>query len=202
MKFVFCLLAALCIFASSSFCFADEPIAILEENIARAIHVLNDPQFEVDTQKAAQYLALVEVFQQLFDYEEFSKQVLGANWKKFNLEERKRFVELLTQFLCHLYLVKLQDLYTDETVAYLSQEKISDSKAKIATTVRWNERDVPIDVWMVKRQGHWRIYNTKALGISFLRFYQSQFKSLLEKNSPNQVIHQMEEKVEALKRRH
>jgi phospholipid transport system substrate-binding protein len=201
-KFVSGLLLISILLTANSTCVAEEPLSILGRNISELIRILKDPQYADATQKAAQFQSLVDICLNLFDYEEFSKGVLTSHWRLFEGEEKKRFVDLFTQFLLNLYLAKLQELYTDESVRYISQDKRSDSKALVAIKVLWKKQEIPADVWLLKRNAVWRIYDVRILGISFLRFYRAQFHSLLQKNSPEQVIERIEEKIEAQRRRH
>jgi ABC-type transporter MlaC component len=201
MKLVSGLTAIIIILSAPNISRAEEPLSILKQNITQSIHILNDPQYAPPAKRTAQFQALVNISLKLFDFEEFSKRVVASQWKLFNPDEKRRFVDLLTQFLCNLYLTRLQEIYTDETVTYVSQKKLSDSKALVATKVIWKNRDIPVDVWMLKRRGQWRIYDTHVVGISFLRLYQVQFHALLKKNSPGQVLNRIEEKLTDQKRR-
>jgi hypothetical protein len=48
---------------------------------------------------------------------------------------------------------------------------------------------------MIKRRGSWKVYDIQLLGISAVRNYRAQFKSLLRKESPAQVINRIKERV-------
>jgi phospholipid transport system substrate-binding protein len=177
-------------------CLAVEPITVLQQHISEGIRILKDPQYINDAQKKAQFQALLEISLFLFDFEEFSRRALAFHWRLFSGKEKKRFVGLFTQFLCNLYLTKIQTLYTDETVAYTSQTKLTDLRARVATMVFWRNQAIPADVWMQKRNDTWRVYDVHIVGVSFLRLYRAQFHSLLLKNSPEQVIDRIEAKIE------
>jgi phospholipid transport system substrate-binding protein len=51
---------------------------------------------------------------------------------------------------------------------------------------------------MIKRRGLWKVYDIEALGISAVRNYRAQFKSLLSKETPDQVIERLKQKVEQI----
>jgi phospholipid transport system substrate-binding protein len=48
---------------------------------------------------------------------------------------------------------------------------------------------------MIKRKGQWKVYDIQFLGISAVRNYRAQFKSLLRKETPDQVIERIRERI-------
>jgi phospholipid transport system substrate-binding protein len=47
----------------------------------------------------------------------------------------------------------------------------------------------------------WKVYDIEALGISAVRNYRAQFKSLLSKETPDQVIERLKQKVEQIEQK-
>jgi phospholipid transport system substrate-binding protein len=54
---------------------------------------------------------------------------------------------------------------------------------------------------MVKRKGMWKVYDIQFLGISAVRNYRAQFKSLLSKQTPDRVIELMKQKIEQINKK-
>jgi phospholipid transport system substrate-binding protein len=138
----------------------------LQRNIEEAIRVLKDPRYKEVTQKEVQREKLRELSYQAFDFVEFSRRVLANNWEMFTPQQRIEFVDVFAKFMTNFYLRLVQERYRDEKVVYLSQELITDSRALVKISVLVRNREVPVDIRMVKRNGTWKAYDVMALGIS------------------------------------
>ena len=174
---------------------ANQPIDVLKKSIDQSIRILNDPIYKAAGQKALQRQKLWEILKQLIDFKEFSRRVLAGNWRLFTPQQQKEFVELFGNFVNIYYLSKLQDQYDNETLTYVDQNLISDSKAVVRVEVFWKSRNVPIEIKMIKHKGTWRVYDLTALGISAISFYRSQFRVVLSENSPADVLAILRDKI-------
>ncbi len=90
---------------------------------------------------------------------------------------------------------KLQEKYKDERLIYEGQEFKSPTRALVHIRVVWKGQKVPVDLLMIKRKGLWKVYDIQFLGISAVRNYRAQFKSLLSKETPAQVIERMRKRI-------
>jgi phospholipid transport system substrate-binding protein len=169
------------------------PADALNNGINQAIRILEDPFYKDIDQRQAQLDRLWEVVEQIFDFREFSRQVLARNWRDFTPAQRKEFTEIFARFLRYTYLGIAQEKYKDERVIVLSQESITESKALVKTKLLWKGLEIPIDFHMMRRSEVWGIYDVVVLGISAARNYRAQFKSLLQKETPAQVIERLRE---------
>jgi phospholipid transport system substrate-binding protein len=48
---------------------------------------------------------------------------------------------------------------------------------------------------MLDKDGTWRVYDVKVEGVSLVKNYRSQFREILSKESPDQLIERLKEKV-------
>jgi phospholipid transport system substrate-binding protein len=179
----------------SSSAHGEQPLESLQRNIEEAIRVLKDPRYKEVTQKEVQREKLRELSYQAFDFVEFSRRVLANNWEMFTPQQRVEFVDVFAKFMTNFYLRLVQERYRDEKVVYLSQELITDSRALVKMSVLVRNREVPVDIRMVKRNGTWKAYDVMALGISAVILYRSQFEWILRKESPAQVIERLKRRV-------
>ena len=85
--------------------------------------------------------------------------------------------------------------YNNEKVTLIEQNLISRTKAVVKANVRWKNKDVPLEIKMVKRDESWRVYDLSALGISAVALYRGQFQEILRKKSPEHVIEKLKEKI-------
>jgi len=174
-----------------------EPMQVLESNISRAIHIINDPQYAQGGGKDNQFQELWELLQQSFDFHEFSRRVLATHGRGLTGVEREAFVDVFSRFLGQFYLRKVLELYDGERVIYLDQQMVSDGKAIVSVKVLRKGLEVPVKVKMSKRSGTWKVYDLVFLGISGVSNYRAQFRFLLKDHTPAQVIRAVRERLEA-----
>ncbi len=175
--------------------YGDEPIEALQKGVQEGLRILQGPRVNDKALKEAQRQKLRLILEQLFDFHEFSRRVLASNWKTFTPSQRETFVRVFTEFLGKFYMGKLQEKYRDEKLIYVSQEIKSPRRALVNINVVWKGQKIPIDLLMIKRQGLWKVYDIQFLGISAVRNYRAQFKSLLGKETPAEVIERMQERI-------
>ena len=173
----------------------DQPIEALRKGVEEGLRILKTPQFNEADRKEIQQQKLRIILEQLFDFREFSKRVLAANWNYFTPSQREEFVSVFTEFLGKFYMGKLQEKYKDETLIYLNQEIKTPTRALVNIQVVWKGQKIPVDLRMIKRKGLWKVYDIQVLGISAVRNYRAQFKSLLNKKTPAGVIELMKERI-------
>jgi phospholipid transport system substrate-binding protein len=177
---------------------SSHPIEALQKGVEEGLRILNDPEFNDADRKDAQQQKLRILLEQLFDFHEFSRRVLASRWKAFTPSQREEFVRVFTEFLGKFYMGKLQEKYKDETLIYISQELKTPTRALVNLQVVWKGQKIPVDLRMIKRQGQWKVYDIQVVGISAVRNYRAQFKSLLRKETPAQVIDRMKEKIKKI----
>jgi phospholipid transport system substrate-binding protein len=191
-------LLGLIFFAAPSFSFAQGPLETVQQNVEKGILVLEDPQYEDESRKPEQMQRLREIMQQIYDFEEFSRKVLGFGWNKFSEPQRVEFVKVFSEFLGKFYLGKLQNRYSGQKVNFLRQKMISDSRAQVDVEVTWLKMRVPVTLRVTNRSGKWKVYDLTALGINAVSNYRAQFKSIISKETPQQLIARLKGKIAKL----
>ncbi len=128
-----------------------------------------------------------------------AKLSLGRkNWKKFNKPQRQRFLTLFTKQLEDSFLEKLE-LYTDEKVVYQKlipkknkKNKITKIEAPILLISK--EDEIKMIFKFGKKKAGWKVYDLEIIGVSVVQTYRSQFKSALQKGTPEMLLTKMEKK--------
>ena len=197
-SFFICLLVVL---STPSVSHGEQPIDVLQKSINTGIAILEDPHYQDVTEKDRQQEILCEAAWESFDFKEFSKRVLGSNWRTFTSSQRGQFIDVFSKFLCKYYITRLQERYTDEKVIYLSQHSLADSRALVKVNVLWKGVEVPVEVRMLKRNDTWKVYDIIVLGVSGVRNYRAQFQTILLKKSPAQVIGLIENRIKQEEKR-
>jgi phospholipid transport system substrate-binding protein len=179
---------------------ADQPIEALQKGVEEGLRILKDPELNNADRKDVQQQKLRIILDQMFDFPEFSRRVLAAHWKDFTPLQRETFIRLFAEFLGRFYMGQLQEKYKDEKLIYVSQEMISARRALVRIKVVWKAQEIPVDLRMIKRKGLWKVYDIQLLGISAVRNYRAQFKSILSKETPALVIERLKTKIEQLEK--
>lgn len=191
----------LIIVGAPSSSFGQQPMEAVQQALEKAIHVLDDPRFHEPDRKKDQKEKLREIMLEAFDFKEFSRKVLGPYWKSFSPQQREEFVRVFGEFLGKFYLGRLQERYNNERVIYLGQQLIGDSSALVEIEVLWRSLKVPVTLRMTNRSGKWKVYDLSFLGINAVSNYRAQFKWILSKQSPQQIIGRIKEKITEIDRK-
>ncbi len=177
--------------------FALEPMEALKGPLEESLSLLKDPVYQDPSRKDEQRDKIWQLIESVFDFNEVSRRALARNWRQFNPDQQKEFVDLFTKLLGNTYLNQVQEAYKDESVAYDSQE-IHDSKplARVKTRILSKKGDIPVDYSLKQRDGRWRIYDVRVEGVSLVKNYRTQFDELLMKESPEELIERLKQKVD------
>jgi phospholipid transport system substrate-binding protein len=178
-----------------------QPLETLQQGIEEAIRVLEDPRFQDADHKKDQQQKLWKIMLKFFDFKEFSRKVLGSHWKKFSPRQRDEFVKVFGEFLGKFYLGRLQHRYNNERVIYLGQQMINDSIALVDIEVLWRNLKVPVKLRMTSHSGQWKVYDLSVMGINAVSNYRAQFKWILSRESPQQIIARLKGKIAELDRK-
>ncbi|MBI5063439.1 MAG: ABC transporter substrate-binding protein [Desulfatitalea sp.] len=175
------------------------PMQTVKERIDQIITVLNDPQYHPAAQKKAQREKIWEISQIMFDFTEISRRTVGPKWDSFSDQEKSHFTDVFAQFLGNTYIDKMQGEYHNEQVVYL-QEIVKEPQALVRTQLKRENLTLPIDYRMKQAQGSWKIYDILVEnGVSIVQNYRVQFQTILQKESPVQLIARLEEKLKEQK---
>lgn len=173
-----------------------QPSDTVRQGIEDARRILKDPFYQPADRKAMQQERLRDVLYRDFDFMEFSRRVLADKWALFSPAQRQEFVQVFSRFLADYYLSRLQNHYTDETVAVREQAFTAPGKAWVRAMVIRRDLEFPIEIRLHDRGGGWKIYDLSALGISAVQIYRAQFQELLRTQSPGEVIDLIKSRLE------
>ncbi|KKK65598.1 hypothetical protein LCGC14_2972520 [marine sediment metagenome] len=170
------------------------PMETLQKPMNEMIHILKDPQYREKDKKETQREELWKIIRGIFDFREMSKRSLARNWKRFNSGQRDQFTDVFSTLLGNIYLNKVQGGYQDEKVVYLGEEIIKDKKAVVKTKIVRKNGEIPMNYRMRLHGKKWKIYDFTIEGVGMVRNYRTQFRKILRKESPGQLIERLEKK--------
>jgi|TARA_B100001971_G_C18256180_1_gene582319 phospholipid transport system substrate-binding protein len=173
------------------------PMETLQKPMNEIVRILKDPQYREKDKKEVQREELWKIIRGIFDFREMSKRSLARNWKRFNSGQRDQFTDVFSTLLGNIYLNKVQGEYHDERVVYLSEAIIKDKKAIVKTEIVRENGKIPMNYHLRLHGKKWKIYDVIIEGVGLVKNYRTQFKKILRKVSPDQLIERLKKKNEA-----
>ncbi len=167
--------------------FAASPMEQVQGAIDRVIRILNRPDLQAKEKREARRALLRTEIRPVFDFREMAKRSLGVHWRRRTPEERERFVTLFTELLENSYLGKIES-YKGEKIRYV-KERLDPPYAEVSTVVITSrEQEIPLDYRLLQEGDRWRIYDVVIEGISLVNNYRSQFGSILQRSSFDELV--------------
>ncbi len=168
---------------------------MMQSTIDKTIAILRNPELKGDAKREERRAQLQATLLAATDTKRVSQLVLGRQRSKFSEAQLKEFTEVFAQLVFVTYTAHLEK-YTDQKVEILSVELQPDSKAYITTKIVSKDQDTPADFSLFKDDhGEWKCYDVKVEGVSMISNYRSQFGDLLMRETPDEVIAHLKEKV-------
>ncbi len=194
MKKLFLLIALLLFFPHALF--AGGAMDHVQTKVNTVLTILNDPQYASQEGKQRQKDKLVEAGEDLFDFTEVTRRSVGNYWKHFSSDQRIEFRNLFAQLLQKIYMDKIQ-AYKGEKVQFEKEIQLSATKAEVDTHILWDGKEIPLNYMLRLKNNEWKVYDVIVEGVSLVKNYRSQFRSILAKNPPSVLLEQVRQKVEA-----
>ena len=174
--------------------YAGIPMDTVKVGVNKVLSVAGDPALQSEAAKKSKEEKIRAIIGEFFDFTVLSRLTLGRNWKKFKPDQQKEFVGLYRTLLENVYLGRILE-YSDEKVIFAKETMLSKKKAEVQSKVVAGSTEIPINYRMVLRNNEWKVYDVIIEGISMVKNYRSQFKQLLVKGSPDDLLKTLREKV-------
>jgi len=170
------------------------PTDQLRPTIGKLVFLLNDVSLKGDANKKVRREKIMATITESFDFNEMSKRILSSTWKKINDEEKQHFTQLMTKLLENNYIGQLEG-YSGQEVEYVG-ERIKGDKAQVSTLVMSNGAKYPVHYIMRddKEKDRWMVYDINIEGVSLVRNYRAEFKSIVRKDNYEGLVKVLEEK--------
>ncbi len=177
---------------------ANSPTDVLKEPLEEATAILKDPKYkDADPGlKVEQRDKIWAVVKDTFNFDEVSRRALARNWKSFSPEQQKAFADVFGKMLGNIYVDRIQTGFADQKVEF-TDEILHESKplAIVKTFIVSDQNKIPVDYSLKKKGDDWRVYDVKVEGVSLIKNYRTQFNDILRKETPDQLIERLREKV-------
>ena len=174
--------------------YAGAPMDTVKDGVNRVISVAGDPALKGEALKQVKEDKIRAIVGEFFDFKVLSQLTLGRNWKKFKPDQQKEFVGLYRKLLENVYMGRILE-YSDEKVEFAKEIMLSEKKAEVQSNVMTKSTEIPINYRLVLLNNKWKVYDVIIEGVSMVKNYRSQFNELLAKESPDNLLKTLREKV-------
>lgn len=189
---LFCIL----LFALAAPVFAsDSPTEDLKPALTSLVNLLGDESLKGDEKKEERRSKIMSEIKKGFDFREMSRRVLGKTWRDIGTDEQENFTTMMTKLLENVYVGKLEN-YSGGDIEYVG-EVIKGTRAQVTTMIEDNGAKLPVHYIMREGDKKWMVYDINIEGVSLVRNYQEQFKSILRKDEYPGLVAVLKEKNKA-----
>jgi phospholipid transport system substrate-binding protein len=154
--------------------------------------LLNNPDLQGSAHRDERRQKVMSTIKVGFDFQEMCKRVLGRTWQDINQGEKDNFSELMTKLLENAYIGKLED-YHLKNFEYV-EEKIQDDRSQVTTMVVKDGVKLPVHYILQLTPKGWMVYDINIEGVSLVRNYMEQFRSILRTDNFKGLVRVIEEK--------
>lgn len=168
------------------------PTAQLKPTLKALTDILSDESLKGDGHRTERRTKVMTAIKIGFDFQEMSKRILGRTWNEIGADEQKLFTELMTKLLENVYIGKLES-YSGQQIEYL-EERIKGDRAQVTTNVDNRGVKIPMHYILNLSGSKWMVYDINIEGVSLVRNYMEQFKTILRKEKFTGLIKVLEEK--------
>lgn len=178
--------------ASEAMCAAKGPTEQLRPTLDSLLELLVDPALKGAERKAERRGKIMGTIKHGFDFREMSRRVLGKTWREISEEDRNHFTKLMTDLLENAYIGKLEN-YSGQKLEFTG-ERVKNKRAQVSTTVENNGVKIPVHYIMQEKNEKWMVYDINIEGVSLVRNYMQQFKSIVRRDKYEGLVKVLEEK--------
>jgi phospholipid transport system substrate-binding protein len=166
----------------------------VEVQVNKVLKALAEPGFK-DQPRDAKIVKIRSIVNEIFDYGELSKRTLGRNWAKFSAQQQNEFVKLFGDLLEKTYADRLLS-YSDEKVVFDRESMLREDQAEVTSNIIMADgKKIPLDYRLIRKDASWRVYDVIIEGISLVKNYRDQFRDIMAKDSPEEVLKMLRDKV-------
>ena len=173
---------------------ANTALDTIKLRINQLFDVLRDPAFQGEAAEELKKKKIWSIFDKTFDYTEFSKRTLSRTWLKLKPDQREEFTELYKALLDRVYMSRIL-AYTDQQVIFEKERPLAQNRVEVKSKIVAGSRRTPIHFRMISKNDEWWVYDVVVEGISLVKNYRSQFKSILKRESIEGMFEILRKKV-------
>ncbi len=172
-----------------------DPTEQLKPFLDKIVAQLKSDAFQQDT-TCGQCQQIIDIASEHFDFREMSKRVMGKQWRTLTGEQRNEFVALFTKLLQYAYIGEVDD-YVDRKIEFKKQ-RIKGKRAEVKTLLVEGDTTIPVSYIMILKGDKWMVYDIVVEGVSLIRNYMEQIRSVLRDEKYAGLIALLDKKIKEL----
>ena len=169
---------------------APGPMEYVQASTEKVLSILNSSEGDKDSK----WQQISAVIYERFDIQSMSQSILATNWKSATPEERRQFVDYLSQYIESTYRSKIE-AYTNQKVQYLG-ETINGDRAVVVTAIQTDETDIPVNYKMKKNNDEWFVYDVVIEGVSMINSYRRTFSTIVKNEGMDGLLLDIEQRIQ------
>lgn len=141
------------------------------------------------------YNKLEPVVKETHEFDAIAQIALGNHWKDLNLEQKKAFVQKLTDLSIATYAAQFNG-YAGEEFKYDTEQSMKGSLMMLRyTLLAPKEKPVKFDYILNQSNGRWTIINIIVDGISDLALKKAQYTSVIDREGFDSLMNKLTQKI-------
>jgi phospholipid transport system substrate-binding protein len=166
------------------------PRAMVQQTIDAVLVVLNDKAASTEQKRSR----IEKIAYERFDFPTVSRLVLARNWQRFSKTQQAEFMEEFKRYLAANYGNRIER-YDQQKVEITGERKEPRGDVTIQSVVRGGEFEgAVVDYRMRERDGQWLVIDVIVEGISLVSNFRDQFKEVLARGGPEELLQKLREK--------
>ncbi len=165
----------------------------VEAQINKMLAKMKTPEFK-GLDRGAKIKEISTIIDEVFDWQELSRRTLGREWRKFTPEQQTEFVSLFQALLQDIYADRIL-AYTSEKIEFGKETQLKKGRVEVESyIITTDNKKVPLFYRLTNKSGQWRVYDVVIEGISMVKNYRGQFRQILSKKKPEDLLQTLRDK--------
>jgi phospholipid transport system substrate-binding protein len=166
----------------------------VETQINKMLAKMQTPEFK-GLDRDAKLAEIRNIINEVFDYKELSRRTLGREWRKFKPDQQKEFTTLFAELLENVYADRIL-AYTHEKIDFGKETELKKGLVEVESyIITTDNKRVPLFYRLTNKSGQWKVYDVVIEGVSMVKNYRGQFRQILSKETPADLLKTLREKV-------
>lgn len=132
---------------------------------------------------------IVRIINERFDFREMARLALGRHWQRRSPQERNEFVDLFGGLMARSQLLGMAS-HANVEQRYMG-ERIENGRAVVHSQVQAKESDIPIDYFLHRQDGVWKVCDLRIDGVRLSDIYRAQFNKVILRSSYDELVGHM-----------
>ncbi len=163
------------------------PRTTIQQTIDAVLVVLNEKSLSTEQKRSR----IEEIAYDRFDFPTVSRLVLARNWQRFSKPQQTAFMAEFKRYLAVNYGNRIER-YDQQKVDIVGERQEPRGDVTIQSVVRGGEFEgATVDYRLRQREGRWLVIDVIVEGISLVSNFRDQFKEVLARGGPEELLEQL-----------